>query len=43
LGMRAIESGFSVCFARIDELLHQLKRDKDINPARLKHKKYVTL
>ena len=42
LGMRAIESGFSVCFARIDELLHQLKRDKDINPARLKHKKYMS-
>ncbi len=42
LGLRAIESGFSVCFARIDELLHQLKRDADINPARLKHKKYMS-
>ena len=41
LGMRAIECGFSVCFARTDELLHQLKKDADISPARLKHKKYM--
>ncbi len=41
LGMRAIECGFSVCFARVDELLHQLKKDADISPARLKHKKYM--
>jgi DNA replication protein DnaC len=41
LGMRAIESGFSVCFARTDELLHQLKKDAEISPARLKHKKYM--
>lgn len=41
LGMRAIECGFSVCFARMDELLHQLKKDAAISPARLKHKKYM--
>jgi DNA replication protein DnaC len=41
LGMRAIESGFSVCFTRTDELLHQLKKDAEISPARLKHKKYM--
>jgi DNA replication protein DnaC len=41
LGMRAIECGFSVCFARMDELLHQLKKDAEISPARLKHKKYM--
>ena len=41
LGMRAIESGFSVCFYRVDELLHQLKKDADVSPARLKHKKYM--
>lgn len=41
LGMRAIECGFSVCFARTDELLHQLKKDAEISPARLKHKKYM--
>ena len=39
--MRAIESGFSVCFTRTDELLHQLKKDAEISPARLKHKKYM--
>ena len=41
LGIRAIECGFSVCFARTDELLHQLKKDADISPARSKHKKYM--
>jgi len=41
LGLRAIESGFSVCFYRVDELLHQLKKDADVSPARLKHKKYM--
>ncbi len=41
LGTRAIECGFSVCFARTDELLHQLKKDAEISPARLKHKKYM--
>jgi len=41
LGMRAIECGFSVCFTRVDELLHQLKKDAHLSPARLKHKKYM--
>ena len=41
LGVRAIESGFSVCFCLIDELLHQLKKDAEISPTRLKHKKYM--
>jgi len=41
LGPRAIENGFSVSFYRVDELMHQLKRDWDISPARLKHKKYM--
>jgi len=41
LGVRAIECGFSVCFSRVDELLHQLKKDEEISPARLKHKKYM--
>jgi DNA replication protein DnaC len=42
LGMRAIECGFSVCFVHTDVLLHQLKKDADISPARLKHKKYMS-
>ncbi len=37
LGLRAIETGFSVSFYRLDELMHQLKKDADINPAKLKH------
>ncbi len=41
LATRAIEQGFSVAFYRIDELLHQLKRDGDLLPARLKHRKYM--
>ena len=36
LATRAIEQGFSVAFYRIDELLHQLKQDKDLPPVRLK-------
>ena len=41
LGVRAIENGFSVCFMRLDELLHQLKKDAELSPTRLKHKKYM--
>ncbi|MEK6234650.1 MAG: IS21-like element helper ATPase IstB [Planctomycetales bacterium] len=41
LGVRAVESGFSVSYYRIDELLHQLKKDADLSPARLKYKKYM--
>jgi DNA replication protein DnaC len=42
LGMRAIECGFSVCFVHTDVLLHQLKKDADVSPTRLKHKKYMS-
>ena len=41
LGVRAIECGFSASFYRIDELLFQLKKDVDVSPTRLKHKKYL--
>ena len=41
LGLRAIENGFSVSFDHVDELMHQLKQDRDVSPARLKHKKYM--
>ncbi|MEK6236845.1 MAG: IS21-like element helper ATPase IstB [Planctomycetales bacterium] len=41
LGVRAIESGFSVAYHRLDELMHQLKKDAEISPTRLKHKKYM--
>ena len=41
LGTRAIENGFSVSFYRVDELMHQLKRDGDLHPSQLKHRKYM--
>lgn len=41
LGVKAIENGFSVAFYRIDELLHQLKRDAEFGPSRLKYRKYM--
>lgn len=41
LATRAIESGFSVSFYRVDELLHQLRHDAQLSPARLKNRKYM--
>ena len=43
LGMRAIETGFSVSFYRLDELMHQLKRDAQLSPAKLKYRKYMAV
>ena len=40
LGAKAVESGFSVAFFRLDDLLHVLKRDADVPPTRLRGKKY---
>ena len=39
--MKAIECGFSVAFYRVDELLHQLKKDAEFSPSKLKHRKYM--
>lgn len=41
LATRAIQSGFSVSFYQIDELLHQLRQDAELSPTRLKHRKYM--
>ncbi|RMH63336.1 MAG: AAA family ATPase, partial [Bacteroidetes bacterium] len=41
LGVKAVASGFSVAFYRLDELLHAMKRDAEIPPRRLKGKKYL--
>lgn len=41
LATEAIQSGFSVAFYRIDELLYQLKQDADLAPTRLKNRKYM--
>jgi len=43
LAMRAIETGFSVSFYRLDELMHQLKKDAEIDPVRLKYRKYMAV
>lgn len=43
LGLRAIEIGFSVSFYRLDELMHQLKKDAQLDPSRLKHRKYMAV
>lgn len=41
LGVKAVSSGFSVSFHRLDDLLHLLKRDAEVAPRRLKAKKYM--
>ena len=43
LGLRAIETGFSVSFYRLDELMHQLKKDAQLDPAKLKYRKYMAV
>jgi DNA replication protein DnaC len=39
LGVRAVESGFSVAFFRLEGLLHAMRKDADVPPTRLKGKK----
>jgi DNA replication protein DnaC len=41
LGVRAVESGFSVASFRLDELLHAMRKGADVPPARLKGKEYM--
>lgn len=41
LGVRAIECGFSVGFYHLDDLMHDLKKDAEIPPTRVKGKKYL--
>ncbi len=43
LGLRGIETGFSVSFYRLDELMHQLKKDAELSPAKLKYRKYMAV
>jgi DNA replication protein DnaC len=40
LGVKAIEHGFSVGFYRLEELLHEMRKDGDVAPQRLRRKKY---
>jgi DNA replication protein DnaC len=41
LGVKAVENGFSVAFFRLDDLLHEMKKDADIAPQKLRRKKYL--
>ena len=41
LGVKAVEVGFSVAFFRLDELLHAMRADAEVPPAKLKKKKYM--
>jgi DNA replication protein DnaC len=41
LGVKAVSCGFSVAFYRLDELLHAMRADADIPPARLRRKRYM--
>jgi DNA replication protein DnaC len=41
LGVRAIECGFSVGFYHLDDLMHDLKRDQEVPPTRIKGRKYL--
>lgn len=43
LGVRAVESGFSVLFLRLEELLASMKRDAELGPGRLRRKKYANV
>jgi DNA replication protein DnaC len=43
LGVRAIEQGFSVAFYRLEELLHEMRKDAAVSPQALKRKKYFNV
>jgi DNA replication protein DnaC len=43
LGVKAVESGFSVAFFRLEDLLHALKKDAEVPPRRLRGKKYMNV
>jgi DNA replication protein DnaC len=41
LGVRAVESGFSVALFRLEERLHAMRKDADVPPTRLRGTKYM--
>jgi DNA replication protein DnaC len=43
LGVRAIEQGFSVAFYRLEELLHEMRKDASVSPQVLRRKKYFNV
>jgi DNA replication protein DnaC len=43
LGVRAIEQGFSVAFYRLEDLLHEMRKDAAVSPQALRRKKYFNV
>ena len=43
LGVKAIEQGFSVAFYRLEDLLHEMRKDAGVSPQRLRRKKYFNV
>jgi DNA replication protein DnaC len=43
LGIKAIEQGFGVAFYRLEDLLHEMRKDADVPPAKLRRKKYFSV
>jgi DNA replication protein DnaC len=43
LGVKAIEQGFSVAFYRLEELLHEMRKDAGVSPQTLRRKKYFNV
>jgi len=43
LGVKAIEHGFSVAFYRLEDLLHEMRKDAGVAPQRLRRKKYFNV
>ena len=43
LAVKAIEHGFSVAFYRLEDLLHEMRKDAGVAPQRLRRKKYFNV
>jgi DNA replication protein DnaC len=43
LGVKAIEQGFSASFYRLEELLHEMRKDAGVSPQALRRKKYFNV
>ena len=43
LGVKAIEQGFSVSFYRLEEVLHEMRKDAKVAPQALRRKKYINV
>lgn len=41
LGVKAVETGFSVAFYRLEELLFEMRKDADVSPTKLRRKGYM--